>query len=385
MSTELRPLARLLVDSVRQTGSDRLGPELTALPAVDVLRAAALHRVTPAVAHRVAGCVDAPEEWQGPLQGARHAQLMRLLRAREELRLMGGALDDAGIGWVAIKGPVAADTSWPRPDLREFYDLDLLVDPARFTDALAVLRGAGATEVDRNWPLLAQTMRAEIGMLGPYGTPLDVHWDIAVPPKLRRAFRIDVPGMLARRRQVVLGDGRPAWALDPADTVLHLAFHAAQAGLSRLLWSADVAFAAGRLEHDDWTALVERAEAARIEVPVALTLRRSASLFSALQVDPRASAPARRLWGRLVAARDAAVPFPGLPGDEHLGGTLYASARRGLPASLANALADRVRLRWIERRAERAHETESEALERDVTDDRAQQRYLERVLEHGRR
>ncbi|MGI8457565.1 MAG: nucleotidyltransferase family protein [Propionibacteriaceae bacterium] len=385
MTSELRPLAKLLVDSVRLTGREQLGPELTELPFRAVLEAAALHRVTPAVAHLVSRCADAPPEWTGPLQGARHSQLMRLLRARAELQEMGAALDDAGIGWVAIKGPVAADTGWPRPDLREFYDLDLLVDPARFSDALVALRSAGATEVDRNWPLLEQTMRAEIGMLGPFGTPLDVHWDIAVPLRLRRAFRIDVPAMLARRRRVTLGDGRPTWVLDPADSVVHLAFHAAQAGMGRLLWSADVAFACRRLETQDWADLADRARAARIELPVALVLRRAAAIFPDLRVDPAALAPARRLWGRLVTARDVAVPFPGLPGDKHLGGTLYAAARRRFGASVATAVSNRIELFGIERRAHLVHETETQALERDVMNHQARSRYLERVLAHGRR
>ena len=384
MTTELRPLVRLLVDSVRLSGADRLGPELADTAAGEVLAAAALHRVTPAVAHRVSRCVDAPADWSGPLQRARHSQLVRLLRARVELRSMGDALDDAGIGWVAVKGPVVADTCWPRADLREFYDLDLVVDPGRFPDALDALRKAGATEVDRNWPLLASTMRAEIGMRGPHGTPLDVHWDIAVPRELRRAFRIDVPAMLARRRRVALADGHRTWVLDPADSVLHLCFHAAQAGMGRLLWSADVAFAAGRLGAADWTSLGQRARAARVEVPVALVLRRTAALFPDLQVDPAVVAPAGRPWGRLVAARDAAVPFPGLPSDAHLGGTLYAAARRGLLASAATATRDRIRLFGLERRAPH-HETESQALERDVMHQTARSEYLKRVQQHGRR
>jgi hypothetical protein len=228
-------------------------------------------------------------------------------------------------------------------------------------------------------------MRAEIGMLGPYGTPLDVHWDIAVPPRLRRAFRTDVPAMLDRRRRAILGDGRSTWVLDPADTVLHLAFHAAQAGMGRLLWFADLAHACRRLQPSDWSDLVQRARSARIEVPVALVLRRAAVIVPDLQVDPAALDPVRRLWGRMVAARDAAVPFPGLPGDEHLGGTLYAAARRGFFAGLTTAVANRAQLFGIERRVQLDHETETQALERDVEDEHARSRYLERVLAHGRR
>src|SRR5207342_3091634 len=105
-----------------------------------------------------------------------------------------------------------------------------------FADALQALDEVEFQLVDRNWPLLRSTMRAEVAMAGKYGTPVDLHWHIAVPKNLRLSFDIDIDGMLKRSTLGMLGNGLEVPVLDPVDTVFHLAFHAAQSGGGRLVW-----------------------------------------------------------------------------------------------------------------------------------------------------
>ena len=388
MSQALRPLAQLLLDSVRDAGGQStpqaLDERLAEIPVDKVAAAGALHRITPAVACHIERLDGAPEEWGEPLRWLRHAQLLRHLRARADLELVQSALDAAGIVWVAVKGPVCSDLDWPRPDLREYYDLDLVVDRHRLGDALGALEAAGCTYVDRNWPLLRKTMRAEIALRAPAGTPLDLHWDIAVPARLRREFRIDVPGMLSRRRAATLGDGHQTWVLDPVDAVFHLAFHAAQSGVSRLMWPADVWFAGGKLRRDGWVQLQMRATAFRAELPLALVLGRMVGLFGRPRFfEESLLEPANGWWGRLVRHRDQSLPQPGLPGDPHLGGTLFSSARRSLLMSLVDAVTSRCQLLRLERRGG-SRETEGQKLSRDVPDRAARLRYIHVVQSAAR-
>jgi hypothetical protein len=211
-----------------------------------------------------------------------------------------------------------------------------------------VLEAAGCHYVDRNWPLLRKTMRAEIAMRAPAGTPLDLHWDVAVP-KQRCRDRIDVPAMLSRRRSVSLGDGQQSCALDPVDVVFHLAFHAAQAGVSRLMWPADIWFAGRSLSAPQWTELWALAVAGRAELLLGIVLDRTFRLFPApADFDQELLRPADRLWGRFARRRDRIFPLPGLPNDTHLGGGLYACARQSLFGSLRQLVASRWQLRRLE-------------------------------------
>lgn len=381
MTEPLRPLAQLLLDSVRiaaGTAYGPLDPRLATVTPAQVAAAAALHRVTPAVAVRVEREADAPEAWRESLRSARHTQLIRHLQARTDLGVVAEALDAAAIPWVAVKGPVTSDLLWPRPDLREYFDLDLVVDRRRWTDVLVALEAIGCRYVDRNWPLLRRTMRAELALTGPLGTPIDLHWDIAVPQDLRRKFAIDMAAMLGRRRSARLGNNLSTWVLDPADTVFHLAFHAALAGGGRLVWAADVWFAARQLCAEDWDQLHLRTRAYRAELPMALLLAQAVRLLGPIpDLDQRLLEPARGWWGRMVAARDRRYPQPGLPGDAHLGGTFYSSARSSLAASALEALRGRWRLHHLERPGRT--ETESDALARDVPDDAARLDYQHQV------
>ncbi|RYV50742.1 nucleotidyltransferase family protein [Pengzhenrongella frigida] len=377
-ATGLRPLSRLLVDSALGRTLTEVGPELSGYAAADVLEASSLHRVAPAVARALASAAQVPAEWSRVLAPARHAQIARHMRAVADLRIIATALDAAGIGWVAIKGPVAAELIWPSVDMREYFDLDLLVDRGEFARAMSVLAEAGLRLLDRNWPLLERSRRAELTLLAPNGTPVDLHWDIAVAPRLRRGFRTDVPGMLARSRRVPLPQGFDVGVLDPEDTLVHLAFHAAQEGATRLMWLADLHYAAVG-PTVDWDTIARRARAMRLEVPLGMILDRvQRTLGGSVGTSFRAVGPGPGAWGELARRTDARVRFPGLPGDPHLSGAVYRSARRSLPTSAAVLLRSQVEARRIEAR-ERRRRSPGRPLRLDVPDAGARARYLQWV------
>ncbi|MBD8078935.1 nucleotidyltransferase family protein [Cellulosimicrobium arenosum] len=377
--TTLRPLARLLIDAVREDAGTSCPPGLRGTSPEDVVAAGRLHRVTPAVERVTRAWPDEPAGWRAALEQAKHDQLMRHLRALADVAGAGAVLDAAAVPWVVVKGPVLAGAIWPVVNMREYYDVDLVVAPHRFEDAVAALQERGVRLLDRNWPEIRRTGRAELAMLTPAGTPLDLHWHVAVPAELRRAFPLDIDAMLGRRRHVEVG-GRAVPTLDPVDTVLHLAFHAAQAGANRLMWLADVRFA---LEHGqvDVAELERRSRAAGTWLGVRSVLARVHRVLG-LPSDrvPRGPAPA---WVRLTGLRDARRPFPGLPGDPALGGNEYSAARRGVLDS-AGVLA---RHHLAARRAGRQHDAgldERRPLQVDVPDGQARRDYFRSVTETSR-
>lgn len=375
-SPEWNALAGLLVD----VAADRRPADVRrvlSLPLPEVLAASDLHRITPAVHRQLRDLPGVPQDWMRAFAHRRHEQVMRHLRAVEDLKVAANAMDDAGIPWVAVKGPVLAEQIWPSPSMRQYMDLDLVVDRHRFTDALAVLRAAGIEQLDRNWPMLAATMRAEVAMQGRFGTVIDLHWDIAVPRQLRRDFRVDVGGMLSRARPIGLRDDSVrVKGLDPVDTVLHLVFHAAQAGAHLLVWLADIRFAVQQ-DGFDWSELERRACAARFDMPTALVIARADRTLGLDQPMPEwVRRRARSIWGGIAERRERRHPFPGLPGEPHIGGNLYTAARNNLPLSAARLVRSALEVRRIEAR-ERAGKNIERELELDVPDAVSQRSYLD--------
>lgn len=375
-AARLRPLARLLVDAASGR-PHTVSPELFAEDLSRVLEAGALHRVTPAVARTLAR-TQAPPQWQVALGAARQTQTLRHLRAVEDLKVTGAALDAAGIPWAVAKGPVLASVVWPSPDMREYYDLDLFVGPDRFADAIEAVRSTGGEQLDRNWPELRRTMRAEIAMQARHGTHLDLHWHVAVPERLRRRFPVDVTGMLRRVRPVRIAPGVTVPTFDAVDTVHHVAFHAAQDGANRLMWLSDVRYAVQDPSFD-WDELARRAAASRTTAPVALVLDRAARTVGLDLPSGSSFDRARRgAWGALARRRDLAHPFPGLPGDARLGGNVYGATRPGLAESAACLVAYALRARRLEREYRR-NGSAGRPLQRDVADATARAEYFARL------
>ncbi len=377
----LRPLARLLVDAATAR-PPAVTDELLEVDLKQVLEAGALHRVTPALARALAPTTAAPERWIAALGAARQTQTLRHLRAVEDLKVTGAALDDAGIPWVVAKGPVLASVVWPSPDMREYYDLDLFVGAEHFARAIEVVEGSGGEQLDRNWPELRRTMRAEIAMRARHGTHLDLHWHVAVPERLRRSFPVDVPGMLRRARRVQIAPGVTVPTFDAVDTVHHVAFHAAQDGANRLMWLADVRYAADDPGFD-WDELAARAATARTTTPVALVLDRAARTVGLDLPAGSAFDRARHgAWGALARRRDREHPFPGLPGDQRLGGNVYGAARPGLAESAVCFAAYSLRARRTGRRHRRSGVPDGAVerpLQRDVADPAARSAYFDRL------
>ena len=228
---------------------------------VEALRRVAVHhRAGPSLDHLLAASPGA--DGLAPLRAAtRRAALVqgaRQLTVQLDLRAVAQALE--GLPWAVLKGPaVAATLHGGAP--REFHDLDVLVAPAAFGDALRALEARGARAMDPDWAGIRAAGAGEIAVDLPGGTFLDLHWHLVNRPGRRSRFHLDVPELLSRARPArLLGTDAPV--LDPVDQLHHLALHACLSGAWRLLWLYDLrlgAAAAGAAGHRaDGEVTVER-------------------------------------------------------------------------------------------------------------------------------
>lgn len=237
--------------------------------------------VTAARYHRVSGFVLAAVQEDSRYAGlaGRLAPLVRdaevrHLRACADLRAAGAALDAAGVGWLAFKGPVLVARYHPWPGLRPYADADVLVPASAFPAAVTALGDAGFADGTSNWTFLRDVLAGELTLHAPLGTPLDVHWTFPFRAELRREFAIDVDSAAARARVVPVADGLAVRTFDPVDTLVHLAFHAALDGGHRLVWLKDIERCVA-VDAPGWAAVVERAREWRVGPAVGVLLGRS--------------------------------------------------------------------------------------------------------------
>ena len=353
---------------------------LARVPVAEVLEVAEAHRLGAALLRSLADDPDAPAAVVDELRAARTEQVLSHLTTLADLRTLGGLLDGADVPWVVVKGPAAAATFWPAADMRDYRDLDVVVDPARFGEVIELLVAGGAQQLDLNWGLVRRQMRAELTFVLPRGTLLDLHWHPVNEAPVRRRFDWPVTGLLERRVPVSLGSVTVP-TLDPVDAALHMAYHAVVSGGYRLLWLADVAYStaavvdAGRLDE-----LVRRAEEARLDVVVRVALDR---VRRVLGDAPAPAWTGRRgvLWRAAVRARDERTGRGGAIARGHLprgtGRLLVGSTRGSTPTSLWTLGAGVTEHAW--KVVARIAEPEENPLHRPDGDLRARAAYLAAV------
>lgn len=307
-----RPARHPVVDALIQAVDPGPGPvvlprALVETPVEEVLAISDAHRVQPALARMLNAAPDAPRELVEALAPLRTEQLVHHLSALADLAVVGAALDAAGIRWAVVKGPVAT-LLWPAPDMRDYRDVDLLVEPSRWADAIEVLHEVGADQLDLAWGLIRRQERAELTFVSDNALILDLHWHLVNDTALRRRLRWPTGDALGRRRYVEVGSAQVP-TLDPLDTLLHLAYHCTHSGGYRLLWLADVAHAWSAI--DDPAEVVARAEAARLDTLVRVALDRVATVFGTRD-RPDLPWTSRRgsAWRAMLRAADRRTPAP---------------------------------------------------------------------------
>ncbi|AWK85179.1 nucleotidyltransferase domain-containing protein [Azospirillum thermophilum] len=216
----------------------------TAIDWPAVVRGAARHRATGLVLAglQTAALPAPPAAEMGKLR--RNASALArvcLANAAETLRLA-GMLQAAGIRVMVLKGVVLSQQLHGDPARRDAGDIDLLVDPARFWDAEAVLLQAG---YEPDGPLIPGSHRAAGQALlrdlsyrnRARGTLVELHQRLtANPHRLDCSFEA-----LWRAHGEVRLAGRAVATLPDRILPLYLCVHGAHHCWERLCWLADLA------------------------------------------------------------------------------------------------------------------------------------------------
>ena len=136
---------------------------------------------------------------------------------------------EAGLEIIVLKGAALAETIYPRPSLRPFGDIDILVRPDDASRAEALLSSLGYIPEASAWAALAAGQTCQTNFFrdterGP--VVVELHTDLLNNALLRSRARLDRAGLWRRSRPARLA-GTEARVLGPEDQVLHLCLHLA--------------------------------------------------------------------------------------------------------------------------------------------------------------
>jgi hypothetical protein len=200
-----------------------------------------------------------------PRQAARelrfHFQEVSLrsrLLTRELLRLV-SILEHNGIHPVAFKGPALASLAYGDFAMRQFSDLDLLVQPGELEPTLSVLAADGFVS-DLLDPAIITApffQASKVVLMKPgSGIVLDLHWRLM--PRYF-PFAPECEAVCGRAVRLRVADGEVS-TLAPPDQMLVTCVHAARHGWEWLGMVADVAALLLVENSNNWAALRDEAE-----------------------------------------------------------------------------------------------------------------------------
>jgi hypothetical protein len=241
------------------------------------------HRVAPLIAESLAK-VNLPKSAQARLQELTGKASRRTNLAYQALA---GVLEEAqrrGLPLLIFKGPVLCETLYPRPDLRSFFDLDLLVRKEDLPQTEQMLVDLGyelrlLRTSSRRWiagahdptPIGQGELLSREETRGLYlthhfhlpyepkdeskGLRIDLHWTLFPENQLRLPLKA-----FWRRVEPITLAGQPALTFGAADNLLYLCLHTGLDGYRRirLLKLLDIMRLADQLSLEQWDMLEER-------------------------------------------------------------------------------------------------------------------------------
>lgn len=252
------------------------------------------------------------EATQSVLRLANVWEERRAARIRAILVEVLGALAEASVTPILLKGVALAETAYPSPSCRHCHDIDLWVSPSDLEPTGGALKRLGFRRARREGksPAALRFVHAD-------GLPISLHVELhslayCRPPDAE---------MRARARLATIA-GVPTTILSPMDTLLQLCGQwAAGAARDRTSWVADAIFLvrSNPPTEADWALLAATAAASGLSLPLFVMLGYLRSEFAAAIPD-------------LVLARigSDAAQSPAMHRD-----AVLAIARKGLPGRFA--------------------------------------------------
>ena len=204
--------------------------------------AARVHAVTPLLDLGLAKAgAEIPTEAREHLDGLVAQNRIRNLGLTGELSRIVARFERAGVRVVPYKGPVLAATAYGDVALREFVDLDLLVDPANVDTACDLLEADGYQELHPVTPRRRRHMMAtghDLKLVHHANRfVVEVQWGVVDHGEMGQP---DLAPMLDRATSVPVA-GRPMPNLSAEDLLLVLCIHGSMHLWERMAWACDVA------------------------------------------------------------------------------------------------------------------------------------------------
>jgi len=198
-----------------------------------------------------------------------------------ELQHVLHAFHEAGISIILFKGPALAYTVYPRPHLRTYHDLDMLIHEEDLPRARALLAGMGYTFYEEfRSNVINDKRRGYNFTLKPADSWLEVLIELhTAPHDSDIGTEFDVAALWANAQAItVLGE--PTLTMHPVDHLLYLCWHYRFHSFSRLLWLYDlVMIVRSGGDRFDWDMLIERARRQKLATTVYYCLKWCHDLF----------------------------------------------------------------------------------------------------------
>jgi hypothetical protein len=228
-------------------------------------------------------CSTGPPE--AAAEGSRRViELLRRVRRRAAMLEMKrdrvvGALSNAGIHPVLLKGAALILTTYDQPYERDLADLDVLVREERLDQSLEVLRGLGYRGPAETAEFAAyRRFHFHIHLDHSDADVVEVHWALA---KADSPFRLDASEVLARSTRFER-PGAPTLELPcPEHMLLHLVLQNLQEGYTRFSRCVDVDRIIAATPALDWGRLVETARRGNLGPATAVSLQLARRLLGA--------------------------------------------------------------------------------------------------------
>jgi len=205
------------------------------------------HRVVPhaflALSHSAGDLV--PQSAMDDLVRRFQENAIKNLRTAGELARICGAMNEAGIPLMCIKGPALAMQIYGGLQCRQFKDLDLFVPPEHTVRAAGLLNELGYREQTAPLTSLRPSQRKRlmkfykhVTLTNPSipGVIVELHWEITDFGQ----FSIAAERLWDDSHQLVLGKGR-FHVHPPEEQIVFLAWHGGMHRWKRLSWLFDLA------------------------------------------------------------------------------------------------------------------------------------------------
>jgi hypothetical protein len=197
-------------------------------------------------------------------------ELLRLLRLFEQ----------NAIPIAAIKGPVLAYSLYDDISLREFSDLDVIVQEKNLPKAEDILTACGyeADFADRDYRSAFLRYQGQYAFRNSQsGISVDVHWRLS---SKGAAFPLQLAEIWPRLEKVTIA-GRPVLTLAHDDLALFLAGHGTKERWRSLVWVCDFAEFLRKYQDIDWVEISDRAQRSHSSHPLLLAIFLASDLLGA--------------------------------------------------------------------------------------------------------